>query len=276
MSPLDAARDYAARGLPVFPVYPVIEARGRFACKCLHTIRCERPGKHPMSRHGLKDASIDPKVVRQFWYGAPDANVGIACSAECCVLDVDPRHGGDATLDALEQKHGPLPITWTARTGGGGLHYYFRSQQEVRNSAAQIGPGLDIRGTGGYVVAPPSRHVSGNYYAWKPGHAPGEVPLATMPIWLLASKPSRPAAPVPASSWRALVRDGVADGARNQSITKLSGHLLRRYIDPVVTLELLTVWNAMRCKPPLSDAEVQGIVNSIAGREIKRRGGAHG
>ena len=276
MSPLDVALDYASRGLPVFPVYPIIEVRGRFACKCLYSIRCERPGKHPMTRHGLKDATTDAAVVRHRWYCAPDANVGIACSAECCVLDVDPRHGGDVTLAVLEQKHGPLPVTWTAKTGGGGAHYFFRSATEVRNSAAQLGNGLDIRGNGGYVVAPPSRHVSGNYYEWKPGHAPGEVPLAMMPTWLLAPKQTQPAAPAPASSWRDLVRNGVTEGARNQSIAKLAGHFLRRYVDPVVTLEMMTVWNAVRCKPPLSDDEVQDIVNSIAGREIKRRGAGYG
>jgi hypothetical protein len=272
MRALDAALSYASLGLPTFPVYPIIEVRGgRFSCKCLYTARCERPGKHPMTRHGLKDASTDPGAVREFWYCAPDANVGIACSAQCCVLDVDPRHGGDATLDAIERQHGPLPVTWTARTGGGGLHYYFRSPQDIRNSAAKLGTGLDIRGTGGYVVAPPSRHISGNYYEWISDQAPGEVPLAIMPPWLLPVEPLKPAPSVPASSWRALVCNGVAEGARNTTIAKLAGHFLRRYVDPVVTLEMLTVWNAMRCKPPLLDVEVQDIVNSIAGREIKRR-----
>jgi Bifunctional DNA primase/polymerase, N-terminal/Primase C terminal 1 (PriCT-1) len=272
LTPLDAALDYAARGLPVFPVYPIIEARGRFACKCLHTIRCDRPGKHPMTRHGLKDATTDAAVVRQRWYCAPDANIGIVCSANCCALDVDPRHGGDATLDGLEREHGPLPITWTAKTGGGGLHYFFRSVTDVRGSVGLLGAGLDIRGADNYVVAPPSRHISGNYYEWATGQAPGEVPLAIMPAWLLASKPSKPSAPVPASSWRALVCNGVSEGARNQNIARLAGHLLRRYVDPIVALEMLTAWNAMRFRPPLSDAEVQHIVNSISGREIKRRG----
>jgi hypothetical protein len=275
MTPLDAALAYAARGFPVFPIYGIIEARGRFACRCFHTIRCENPGKHPMTRHGLKDATTDAETVKQRWYCAPDANVGIACSAQCCALDVDPRHGGDATLVALVRQHGPLPVTWTANTGGGGEHYFFRSATEIRNSVERLGDGLDIRGTGGYVVAPPSRHISGNSYEWKPGHAPDDVPLAVMPPWLFVPKPLKPAAPVPASSWRALVRDGVTEGARNETIARLAGHFLRRHIDPVVTLEMMTVWNARRCRPPLPDAEVQTIVNSIAGRELKRRGG-HG
>jgi hypothetical protein len=73
-----------------------------------------------------------------------------------------------------------------------------------------------------------------------------------------------------------IVCAGVTEGGRNTTIAKLTGHLLRRHVDPVVTLEMLTAWNAMRCKPPLSDREVEAIVDSIAGREIKRRGGAHG
>jgi hypothetical protein len=273
---LAAALDYAAHGLPVFPVYPIIESRGRFFCKCLYTIRCERPGKHPMTRHGLKDATTDPIAIREFWACAPDANLGIACPPECCVLDIDPRHGGDVTIAALVREHGPLPVTWTVETGGGGSHHYFQTQQEIRNSAAQVGEGIDIRGTGGYVVAPPSRHVSGNFYEWLPGLAPGDVPLAPMPAWLTPVKQQKAAAAVPAASWRALARNGVTEGARNQSIAKLAGHFLRRYIDPVVTLEMMTVWNTVRCKPPLAEAEVQKIVNNIAGCELKRRGAANG
>jgi hypothetical protein len=271
MTTLDAALDYAARGLPVFPVFGVIPYRAdRFICLCGKGLMCKHPGKHPMSRYapnGVLNASTDPKKIRWWWECAPDANVAIACR---CVLDVDPRHGGDVTLDELERRHGPLPVTWTAKSGGGGWHYFFEPETEVRNSVEQIGPGLDIRGSGGYVVAAPSRHVSGNCYEWVTGQAPGEVPLAMMPAWLLPERQSKPA--VPASSWRALVCNGVTEGARNQSIAKLAGHFLRRYIDPHVTLEMLTVWNMARCQPPLSEAEVQDIVNSIAGREIKRRG----
>jgi Bifunctional DNA primase/polymerase, N-terminal/Primase C terminal 1 (PriCT-1) len=273
VSPLDAALDYAARGLPVFPVYPVMSFRGRLVCKCIHTIRCENPGKHPMTRHGLKDATTDAETARRRWYCAPDANIGIACSADCCVLDVDPRHGGDATLADFERQHGSLPPTWMVKTGGGGCHYYFQSPQDVRNSAGSVGAGLDIRGTGGYVVAPPSLHVSGSYYEWKPGHSPGELPLAIMPPWLLSTQQSKPGAPVPATSWRALVSNGVTEGARNLTVAKLAGHFLRRYVDPVVTLEMMTAWNAMRCRPPLTEAEVETIVGSIAKREIRRRGG---
>jgi Primase C terminal 1 (PriCT-1)/Bifunctional DNA primase/polymerase, N-terminal len=139
--------------------------------------------------------------------------------------------------------------------------------------------GLDIRSTGGYVVAPPSHHVSGNRYAWLPGRAPGDVPLAPMPDWLVAAARAQgngKAVATPPDKWRALVRNGVVEGARNKNIARLAGHFLRRYIDPVVCLEMMVVWNAARCRPPLGEDEVETIVNNIAGREIKRRGAAHG
>ena len=75
------------------------------------------------------------------------------------VLDVDPRDGGPESLAALERENGPLPETARARTGGGGVHVFFRypAEKEVRNSAGWLGLGLDVRGEGGYVVVPPSR-----------------------------------------------------------------------------------------------------------------------
>jgi hypothetical protein len=274
MTTLEAALDYAARGLPVFPVYPVVPFRGRFVCKCFQTVRCSNPGKHPMTRHGLKDATTDAVATRERWACAPDANLGIACSRTCVVLDVDPRHGGDVTLDQLQRRHGALPMTWTAKTGGGGWHYFFTANQEVRNNAGKLGDGLDIRGTGGYVVAPPSVHVSGNRYSWAPGRAPADVPLAAMPEWLVAatrSQISGKAVATPTATWRELVRYGVGEGARNHTIARLYGHLLRRDVDPVVALELVTTWNAVRCRPPLPEAEVVAVAANIAERDDKRR-----
>ena len=68
------------------------------------------------------------------------------------------------------------------------------------------------------------------------------------------------------------MRNEVTEGRRNDTLARLAGHLLRRWVDPLVTLEFLLTWNAMRCRPPLDESEVFTIVNSIAGRELKRRG----
>jgi Primase C terminal 1 (PriCT-1) len=99
--------------------------------------------------------------------------------------------------------------------------------------------------------------------------------FAAAPKWLLETLvPGVPATvtATPATSWRDIVRDEVTEGRRNDTLARLAGHLLRRWVDPLVTLEFLLTWNATRCRPPLDESEVFTIVNSIAGRELKRRG----
>jgi hypothetical protein len=99
----------------------------------------------------------------------PDANVAIATGMESgiFVLDIDPRHGGDKSLEMLENQYGSLPATLKSKTGNGGWHLFFRHPgTPIPNLISKIGSGLDIRGDGGYVVAPPSLHQSGAYYQW--------------------------------------------------------------------------------------------------------------
>ncbi|MDP8974102.1 MAG: bifunctional DNA primase/polymerase [Actinomycetota bacterium] len=141
-----AALSYARRGIPVFP--------------------CEPGGKRPLTYNGFFDATTDIGRVKDWWDRWPDANVGVPTGkgSGLLVLDVDPRDGGPESLAALERENGPLPETARARTGGGGVHVFFRypAEKEVRNSAGWLGPGLDVRGEGGYVVVPPSR-TQGDY-----------------------------------------------------------------------------------------------------------------
>jgi hypothetical protein len=96
-------------------------------------------------------------------------NLGILTGADTgiWVLDVDPRHGGNESLAALEMEIGKLPATVSAATGGGGTHYLFRipTGVSIKNSASKIGAGLDVRGDGGLIVVAPSR-TTGDY-SWK-------------------------------------------------------------------------------------------------------------
>src|SRR4051794_15931261 len=125
---LAAALDYAARGWAVFPLY----AASAGVCSCPKGAACTRPGKHPKTANGFKDATSDARAVTSFdWRGA---NVGIASGSGLAVIDIDPRHGGDESLAALEAKHGPLPSTIEVITGGGGRHLYFRTPREIPSS----------------------------------------------------------------------------------------------------------------------------------------------
>jgi hypothetical protein len=268
---LEAALSYAGQGFAVFPVWPVMPFQSALACMCGKTIRCESPGKHPMGnlvRHGLADASTDEKLIRHWWASRPDANVGVVTD-RLVVIDIDPRHGGDRSLAELELLNGSLPPTWRVNSGGGGTHLWFAAPNGVvvRNSAGRLATGIDVRAAGGYAIAPPSNHISGGRYVWA-----NQGPLAPLPQWIVTELAQpRTKVATPSAQWRELVTNAIAEGQRNQAVARLAGHLLRRYVDPLVTLELLLVWNRTRCKPPLPDAEVRQTVNSIAGRELARR-----
>jgi hypothetical protein len=269
-----AALDLAARKLPVFPVWSVRENGVGFVCACPKGGNCTSPGKHPMVPHGVTQATTDADRVSYWWRSRPEANIGLA-TGTVVVIDTDPRHGGDRALAELENKHAKLPPTWHVATGGGGQHIYFAApprRAPIKNSVGQLGAGIDVRGLGGYVIAPPSRHISGQQYRWDCD--PGRTLLCMLPPWLVALLDHPPAKAKPATEWRALVRDEITEGRRNDTIARIAGHLLRRYVDPHVVLELLLAWNATRCRPPLDRADVVLIVNSIAGKELSRRNSA--
>jgi len=245
MSPTSrAAREYLRLGWGVVPVAPA--------------------DKRPLILWQMLQHRHATEAEVRYWFSRwPHANVGLVTGAGSglVVLDVDPARGGESSLLGLEAEHGPLPRTVQSITGGGGRHIYFVHPGGVVRNAVAIRPGLDIRGDGGYVVAPPSRHASGQYYRWVPGRSPAECQLAPFPRWL-RSKALRQGHTL--AQWRHLVRAGVPEGKRNSTIASLSGHLLWHGVDPQVVLELMLSWNRLRCRPPLSDAEVARTVESIS------------
>jgi hypothetical protein len=118
-------------------------------------------GKRPLTLHGFKDASLDEKQIREWGRKYPNANIGVPTGVRFWAFDVDPRHGGDESLEHLIYAHGALTNSLQQTTGGGGEQYLFAmpDQQEIR---CHIGlwPGIDIKGLGGYILVPPSIHPS--------------------------------------------------------------------------------------------------------------------
>jgi hypothetical protein len=146
-------------------------------------------GKRPaISWLTFQTTLADEEEVRGWFRRWPEANLGVVTGAisGLVVLDVDPRHGGDQSLRALEREHGALPKTLEAISGGGGRHVYFAHPGgDVRNRVG-IAPGIDLRGDAGCIVVPPSIHPSGRRYRWKAGRGPGQLIMASIPRWLLS------------------------------------------------------------------------------------------
>jgi hypothetical protein len=214
--------------------------------------------------HGVKDATAREQTVRAWWDRWPDANVGIATGSVSglIVLDVDPRHGGDDSLVALERQHDPLPQTVRAMTGGGGSHPYFSHPGGIVRNKVAIAPGLDVRGDGGYVIAPPSIHETGRRYEWDVGASPGEVTLQAAPAWLLAliSNGGRERCRADAITLE------IREGERNRRLYQLACGLRRHGIGERAIREALAAINRYHVVPPIEDDELGRIAASAARR----------
>jgi len=197
---LTAARAYAAQGWAVMPIY-VPDSTAPGGCSCGRPA-CDSPAKHPTSQRGVLQASRRDRQLESWAAAQPEANIGIRTGADSdlIVLDIDTRHGGLASLAELEARHGALPPTRRSQTGSGGFHYLFRHPGggKVGNSVGSLAAGVDVRGDGGYIVAPPSLHVNGTRYAWLDDAEPAALPEA----WIvLLPRPRDPAlAVVPTSA----------------------------------------------------------------------------
>jgi hypothetical protein len=209
-------------------------------------------------------ATTDPQEITQ-WFAGSASNVGIATGggSGIFVLDVDVKDGGGKSLADLISEHGPLPDTLQVTTGGGGSHYYFRHPGGQVKNGVSIRPGLDIRGDGGQVVAPPSLHVSGRRYEWD-GVAGLNSSIAPAPEWLLAlmfaRKPKRNGR---GKSKVVSIELQIPAGARNATLASLAGVARRRGSSVDAITAYLLAENAERCKPPLPEGEVAAIAQTV-------------
>jgi Bifunctional DNA primase/polymerase, N-terminal/Primase C terminal 1 (PriCT-1) len=243
----------ARRGLAVFP--------------------CRQRAKLPATEHGVKDATRDPARIAQWWQNDPTYNVAIATGAPSGVfaLDIDGVDA-EAALCRLETEHGSLPPSVEVITARG-RHIYFRMPAtDIRNSAGKVAAKIDVRGTGGYVLAPPSIHPSGHRYCWSVDSANA---FADAPGWLvrniIIARHGNCTGAEPPSDWATRIATGIGEGVRDDTLTRLAGYLLRRYVAPDVVLELLQACNATKCAPPLPDKDVERIVRSISQKAATRR-----
>jgi hypothetical protein len=258
----DAALSYARRGQRVIPLHGVV-ADG--ACTCRLRDACTNAGKHPWDEGWQTHATTDPARIKSWCARHPDMNLGVVMGASSGVfaLDVDVAKGGDDTLRDLERVFGALPETVTVLTGGGGRnrHLFFQHPgTPVPNSVGTLGPGLDVRGDGGYVVGVGSRHRSGGVYVYEVTADPDTVGPAAASPWLLDRLQTRAADRLRADATPLVLREG----ERNQRLFQL-GSALRRYgLDETAIRGGLEAANRQHATPPLEADEVARIAASAA------------
>lgn len=181
-----AAINYVEKGWYVFPLYSVLKDG---TCSC-GRISCTDIGKHPKTQRGLKDASRDLTILdKWFNQGSKPSNIAILTGQKSgiTVIDIDIGDGkfGAESWSEIVSEHGE-PVTLASQTGSGGMHLIFKYNAAVKTAANYLGKGIDTRNDGGYIVAPPSIHLSGKEYKWI-----NEEPLADLPGYLASRKERR-------------------------------------------------------------------------------------
>lgn len=271
---ISCALYYAYYKMAVFPVYFVYDDG---TCSCENPACGRNTGKHPMTDHGFKDASVDEGMIRHWWEGEPNANIGVRTGEESgiVVIDVDPRHGGDVAFEALLAQHGPLPVTPRVRTGGGGWHIYFAHPGgglKVGNRQDMV-PGVDVRGDGGYVLGAGSNHVHGDYLL-EAGLGLHDVPLAQMPLWLLdlilgneAEPLPVPVPPTPTSPTQAaeqlLPEGALGKGQRHPTLFAMAAAMRHKGMSRAGIEAALRAENQARCSPPLEEKDIQKMLTGV-------------
>lgn len=238
MTTLEAARIYLNQGFSVIPLQP----RGK---------RPVIPWKEYQERYATQEEIVE-------WFADGKNNIGIVTGkiSGLAVVDFD-------TAEAINFAVGlNFPCTPNVRTGKG-CHAYCLYREGVRNFQKRDDlPGIDLRGDGGYVAAPPSTHESGVVYSWNKGSALDDLALAELPEWVLATKPEHKATIADLSK-------GVEIGSRNDSLARVAGSFISKGNRLEDSIKLCSTWNLLNCNPPLSEQEVSTTVKSIYATHIR-------
>lgn len=247
-----AAADYIGRGLAVIPL--------------------RRGQKVPATPHGINDWSDNPDQVPIWWGMEPWANVGIVTgqpSGGVFAIDLDvhdPAHSGIDTLRDWEAVHGELPETWEQVTGSGGRQLFYRASRRVRNSAnGELG--VDVRGDGGFVVAPPSIHPNGEPYEWSASPDDCEIADANDLVWEFVDyvRPSSTAGEGGGSK-PPFELPGEIAANRNDTLFRYASSLREKGLDEASIRVLVIDANERLCRPPLPVAEIDRTIMRTVSR----------
>ncbi|MCI8604457.1 MAG: hypothetical protein HFE79_10000 [Ruminiclostridium sp.] len=261
---LDYALMYAKMGLRVFPVQ-------------------EREKKPLPGSNGFKDAVCDEATIRRWWENNPNYNIGIACGemsdgSFLTVIDIDNdttkgKSGGESLSQWEKENNCKLPKTLTSKTGSGGFHYLYKTDKPFKNSTNLISC-VDVRGEGGYIVAPPSIHPNGNTYQWVGENKPKGEDIAsadsTVTLLLSAKKhkertsKSKDKAKLPLQQNDVTsLGQSITEGQRNDTLFRLGCSLQAKGYSDSLIYQQLQNENVCRCSPPLPLEEIETIYKSV-------------
>jgi putative DNA primase/helicase len=238
------ALHYAEMGLAVFPL----------ACR----------DKVPAVVDGCKAATTERTTIERWWDKNPQYNIGIATGNKSSGLvvidlDVDKNKGIDGydVLRDWQNKHGKLPETWQSITGRGGYHYFYKDAI-VHSNRVGLYEGVDIRGEGGYIVAPPSVHPNGNIYEWEQGPEEYEIAQVDNIVndFLKGEKQRRDSE----HKTNFKVPELIPEGKRVDTIVRLIASLRTKGLDDDAIKAAVRVENEKRCNPPLKEKELEKAV----------------
>jgi hypothetical protein len=239
------------------------------ALKCLEKrwsiIPIEPKGKKPLIpwvKYQTELASRE--VVEGWWRQWPEANVGIVTGkiSNLVVIDIDIPGKEDQILEIA-------PTGRIAQTGSGGKHLFYQYPLEghragspgIKNRVKML-DGVDVRGDGGYVVAPPSVHPSGGLYSWVSQETSGRVSERLLKMLLDGGQEHQP--PQDGEHWLTeLLCNGADIGERNNACTRLAGYLASKRFPKDVAFSMLQLWNSTVNSEPLAAAEVQTVIESV-------------
>lgn len=279
---LEWALFWASQNIPVFPVHPAFNG----ICGCAKGSKCASAGKHPISRlapKGSHSGTTDPEIIKKWWAAEPYANIGgrMGGLIRLLAVDIDPRAGGDASFFDLVEAHGD---EWTAtlrhRTGSNGFHLFYVVPHDIEFQKAKLAPGIDLKWHGGYVVLPPSLHVSGRRY-----EIAEAVPARPAPDWLIEELTRKtgeqPSVVIDFQERKDQLSAGLSQEKFYESNHERNNGLFRvgigrwRHgwcVDMTDLHAQLTEVNEARCVPPLDGAEVAKMVAHIARDYAHQRG----
>jgi hypothetical protein len=265
---LNYAFHYAKLGYPVIPLHNVVLNKDFKRCSCSDWKTCDKPGKHPRTRHGHKDATTNENQILKWWTYYPNANIGILTGIETgiFVLDIDLKHDGENSLEELKDYYRhklkdkyDCEETLTAYTGSGGRHLLYKHPMDfkINSSESRIDAGLDIKGEESYIVAAPSNHWSEGEYSW---HGVNTA-ITEAPNWLIYEilRLQNESAVDKSNTSEVTSVERIPERERNSYLSAQARGLVNSFSEKD-GLRILLKKNKDKLIEPLSEKEVERIV----------------